>query len=302
MRAANGHALSYSAVVRALLVVNPQATTTTPAGRDVLAHALASDVKLEVIETYYRGHAADAAAQAVEDGVDLVVAHGGDGTVNEVVNGLLRDGTAPARADARRRARRLGQRLRGRARPAARPGRGDAPSAAGHRARHEPPRRARPGSRTPARWFTFNAGVGLDADVVAGVERKRAKGREASPALYLRTALACYCEAVRTAAALHRRDSRRGAVRPIVGMVFVSNTDPWTYFGDKAIQLNPSTQLRRRTRPLRVAHPACCRRSRATSRRSCRNGNPKGGNLVRRDDVDYVRVKCEEPAQPAGGR
>ena len=55
MRAADGHALSYSAVVRALLVVNPQATTTTPAGRDVLAHALASDVKLEIIETWKPG-------------------------------------------------------------------------------------------------------------------------------------------------------------------------------------------------------------------------------------------------------
>ena len=73
----------------ALLVVNPQATATTPGGRDVLAHALASDVKLEVLETSHRGHAAEAAAQAARDGFDLVVAHGGDGTVNEVVNGLL---------------------------------------------------------------------------------------------------------------------------------------------------------------------------------------------------------------------
>src|ERR1043165_9700645 len=74
----------------ALLVVNPHATATTAAGRDVLVHALASDVKLEVLETSYRGHAADAAAQAVRDGFDLVEAHGGDGTVNEVVNGLMR--------------------------------------------------------------------------------------------------------------------------------------------------------------------------------------------------------------------
>ena len=83
--------VSYPAVVLALLVVNPHATATTAAGRDVLAHALASDVKLEVLETSYRGHAADAAAQAAADGFDLVVAHGGDGTVNEVVNGILGD-------------------------------------------------------------------------------------------------------------------------------------------------------------------------------------------------------------------
>ena len=78
--------------MRAVLVVNPKATATTAAGRDVLAHALASEVKLEILETDYRGHAMAAAAQAAVDGADLVVAHGGDGTVNEVVNGLLATG------------------------------------------------------------------------------------------------------------------------------------------------------------------------------------------------------------------
>jgi hypothetical protein len=75
-----------------VLVVNPKATATTAAGRDVLAHALASEVKLDIVETDYRGHAMAAAAQAMVDGADLVVAHGGDGTVNEVVNGLLASG------------------------------------------------------------------------------------------------------------------------------------------------------------------------------------------------------------------
>ena len=75
--------------MRALLVVNPQATSTTAAGRDVLAHALASAVKLDVLQTQYRGHAAEATASAVRAGVELVIAHGGDGTINEVVNGIL---------------------------------------------------------------------------------------------------------------------------------------------------------------------------------------------------------------------
>ncbi len=79
----------YSRPVRALLVVNPQATSTTAAGRDVLTKALASELKLDVLQTRYRGHAAEATAAAVADGVELVVALGGDGTVNEVVNGLL---------------------------------------------------------------------------------------------------------------------------------------------------------------------------------------------------------------------
>ena len=85
--------------MRALLVVNPKATTTTAAGRDVLAHALASELKLEVLLTRYRGHAAEATAQAVRDGVELVVAHGGDGTVNEVCNGMLQGTGGPVRPD-----------------------------------------------------------------------------------------------------------------------------------------------------------------------------------------------------------
>src|SRR6266487_3461292 len=80
--------------MRALLVVNPAATTTRK-GRDVLVRALASDLKLEVEETGHRGHAAALACRAARDGVDVVVALGGDGTVNEVVNGLLTDGARP---------------------------------------------------------------------------------------------------------------------------------------------------------------------------------------------------------------
>lgn len=45
--------------MRALLVVNPAATTTSARTRDVLIHALASEMKLEAVTTEYRGHARD---------------------------------------------------------------------------------------------------------------------------------------------------------------------------------------------------------------------------------------------------
>src|SRR5437763_348395 len=76
--------------MRALLVVNPKATATTPRVRDVLARALGSDLKVDVAETLRRGHAIELGAAASDEGLDLVVVLGGDGTVNEVVNGLLR--------------------------------------------------------------------------------------------------------------------------------------------------------------------------------------------------------------------
>lgn len=79
--------------MRALLVVNPAATTTSARTRDVLIHALASEMKLEAVTTEYRGHARDLGRRAADsDDIDLVVALGGDGTVNEVVNGLLHRG------------------------------------------------------------------------------------------------------------------------------------------------------------------------------------------------------------------
>src|SRR5690242_5456329 len=78
--------------MRALVVVNPMATATSPKTRDVLVRALGSELKVDLAETEYRGHARQLGTRAVEDGADVVVVLGGDGTVNEVVNGLLEHG------------------------------------------------------------------------------------------------------------------------------------------------------------------------------------------------------------------
>ena len=81
--------------MRALLVANLNATAMTPRTREVIVRALGSELKIDVAETDSRGHAADLAAQARADEFDLVIAVGGDGTVNEVVTGLLREGVGP---------------------------------------------------------------------------------------------------------------------------------------------------------------------------------------------------------------
>ena len=83
--------------MRALLVANLNATAMTPRKREVIVRALGSELKIDVAETDSRGHAADLAAQARADEFDLVIAVGGDGTVNEVVTGLLREGVDPTR-------------------------------------------------------------------------------------------------------------------------------------------------------------------------------------------------------------
>lgn len=299
MRTANGHALSYSAVVRALLVVNPQATTTTPAGRDVLAHALASEVKLDVVETNHRGHAAEAAAQAVLEGYDLVVAHGGDGTVNEVVNGMLGGGGTVQGPM-------LGVVPGGSANVfAGALGLPRDPIEATYRLlqaiEHNTRRRVGLGkvaSSGPSaeidRWFTFNAGVGWDADVVADVERQRAKGREASPTLYARTALTSYVNQRRHKPALTVQIPDEEPITDI-RLAFVSNTDPWTYLGDKAIRLNPSTSFDNDLGLFALRNLGLPTVLRYVGHLLVRDGNPKGGNLLRRDDVSYVRVTSKEP-------
>jgi diacylglycerol kinase family enzyme len=278
--------------VRALLVVNPQATSTTAAGRDVLAHALASAVKLEVVETAYRGHAMDLARQATADGMDLVVAHGGDGTVNEVVNGML-DGK-PRRG---RSAPMLGIVPGGSANVFARalgiPN--DPVEATGHLLHAiERGRKRKIGlGRADDRWFTFNAGVGYDAEVVAGVERRRTK--QASDLLYARVALTHYA---RQAVKAPRMRLELPGEEPIEGIrsAFVSNTDQWSYLGDRPLRLNPGCTFQGGLGLFGLRSLATPTMLRLLSQ-VLRNADPRGGNLVRRDDVEWIRVRCDQPVR-----
>ena len=77
-----------------LLIVNPVARTVSKPTLAVIEKALSADFRLEVAETKERGHANELAAQAVHDGIDLVVVFSGDGTINEVVNALAGTETA----------------------------------------------------------------------------------------------------------------------------------------------------------------------------------------------------------------
>jgi diacylglycerol kinase family enzyme len=79
---------------RLLLVVNPVARTMSKPVLAVIEKALSADFRLEVSETKERGHASELAAQAADEGVDLVVVFSGDGTINEAVNALAGTETA----------------------------------------------------------------------------------------------------------------------------------------------------------------------------------------------------------------
>jgi diacylglycerol kinase family enzyme len=77
--------------VHAVLIENPQAGKVTPGSLRVAERALEATFELDLVQTNARGHASALAREAVEAGAKTIIAFGGDGTVNEVLNGMLGD-------------------------------------------------------------------------------------------------------------------------------------------------------------------------------------------------------------------
>src|SRR2546421_4646015 len=73
----------------AVLITNLAAEATSPRVKEVIVKALSSDLRLEVLDTAAPGHATALASEAARNGCELVVAFGGDGTMNEVANGMV---------------------------------------------------------------------------------------------------------------------------------------------------------------------------------------------------------------------
>jgi diacylglycerol kinase family enzyme len=234
--------------VRALLITNPCATSTTRVRQDVIAHALASALDLETVETRYRGHAYHVALDASKAGYGLVLTLGGDGTVNEAVNGLLRASRddasraappppAPAFAalpggNANVFARTLGLP----ADPVDATGRILQALASGHT-------RLISLGLAGDRYFCFNAGLGIDAEVVRMVEGLRARGRVISTPLYLRAAVRQFYTVTdrRRPALTLEREGQPQTAGLFCGIV--SNTSPWTYLGDRPVRASPQASF-----------------------------------------------------------
>lgn len=217
--------------MRAVLVVNPKATATNARVREVLELALESALKLEVEETRRRGHATEIAKQAAADEVDLVVALGGDGTVNEVVNGIVGSPTELAVVPGGSTnvfARALGLS----ANPV------EATSEILDAIRTGRRRRVNLG-RANGRYFTFCAGVGIDAEVVRVVERHRRNGRTATPGLYVRSAVFHYFLGTERQTPSITIERPGHDHEPGLFNVIIANGAPWTYFGERAVDPCP---------------------------------------------------------------
>lgn len=284
--------------MRAVLIVNPNATSTTAAGRDLLAHALESRVRLSVEHTNHRGHAIEIGEQAVRDGVDLIIVHGGDGTVNEVVNGLLgRPGRLP-----------LGHV------PAVAvvPG-GSANVFARSLGIPSDPimatnqlidllseyQRTQTWRRIGLmdcgeRWGVFTAGMGVDGEVVAAVEARRSKHKGVTAARYISLAVPAVLRSARRdpALTLHLRDRE-----PVSGVhfVFVSNASPWTYINTRPVWTNPGCSYESGLGVFATTSMGVWRNVRLARQMLAKRPNLKAKHVIREDDVDSVRVISDTP-------
>jgi diacylglycerol kinase family enzyme len=236
--------------VRGLLIVNRHATSMTATVTDLAVRSLAGVMDLDVERTQYRGHARELAAAAA---ADVVIVHGGDGSINEVINGVMGRGDGPvdlADGGGAGLAARGGGAGGGGAdcgggpQIAVIPGGGanvlaralglPLDAAAAIRQLREAIAAGR--HRTIGlglaadRYFTFSAGLGLDAEVVREVDRMRAQGRRESVPLFLRAMMRQYYRGTdrRQPALSLERDGEP----PISGlfMTIITNRSPWTYF------------------------------------------------------------------------
>jgi diacylglycerol kinase family enzyme len=78
---------------RMLIIVNPYATTVSDRLRHLVVYALQGRFEVDAVDTEAQGHAIELCREAAHEGYDVVVAFGGDGTVNEAANGLLGSST-----------------------------------------------------------------------------------------------------------------------------------------------------------------------------------------------------------------
>ena len=224
--------------MRLLLVVNTSASSVTVRGRVVIQKALSADHEVHVAETSRRGHATRLALGAAADGVDVVVALGGDGTLNETANGLA--GTATA----------LGVLPGGSTNVFARTiGFANDPIEATEQllaALSRPASIRRIGlASLNGRYFLFNAGVGFDAAVIAQVERRGELKRWAGHPLFVYAGFVTW----------FRHYDRSGPClsvafgdQTVVGdgyFALALNSDPYTFLGNRPLHIAPEATLDR---------------------------------------------------------
>jgi diacylglycerol kinase family enzyme len=216
---------------RMLVIVNPYATTVSDRLRNLVVYALQSRYAVEAIDTEKKEHATQITREAADEGYDVVVAFGGDGTVNEAANGLVGSDTpltALPGGSANVWCRTLGI-------P------GDVVDATEHLlslADDFRPRRVDLG-RANGRHFVFASGVGLDASVVERVDAHPHRKARFGAWYYSVAAVGIFTRRYLVHPPLLRVTVGERTLSGVT--VIIQNSDPFTFC---------------RARPIRVVEPA----------------------------------------------
>jgi diacylglycerol kinase family enzyme len=267
----------------------------------VIARALGSELDLEVVETRYRGHAARLSASAASDRFGLVLTLGGDGTVNEAVNGIMSATAATGPA--------------GPADPGCRPALAAIPGGSANvftRALGLPPdpvdatgrildallrgqyRRIGLGEAA-GRYFAFNAGLGFDAEVVRAVEGLRADGVPASAPLYLWTAVRHFFTVTdRRHPALTVERAGREAEEHLYFCI-VSNAAPWTFLGRRPVNPSPEADFDAGLDLFAVRKLSTVHTLSALRRMLSKGGPPRGRGVLALHDEPGFTISATRP-------
>ena len=218
---------------RILVIVNPHATTVSDRLRNLVIYALQGRFEVEVEATARPDHAIEIGRGARDGAWDMVVAFGGDGTVNEVANGLAGT-TVP-----------LGLLPGGNTNVVCRTlgiptDVVEATELLLSTADHPRSRRIALG-RVNERHFVFACGCGLDASVVERVDAKPSLKAKAGPWFYSWSAVTSYYRD-------YLRDPVKFVVevngRRIEGLTCLAqNSDPYTFFGERPVRACPPVSI-----------------------------------------------------------
>lgn len=219
---------------RVLLVANARAGSVSPRTKEVIVKALSADFKLDVADTVARDHASELARDAVDRGFDAVLAFGGDGTINEVAQGLV--GTDVALGILPGGSTNVMARSLGVPRDPV-----EATAFLASHLRSRSVRRINVG-RIDDRYFVFSAGMGLDAEVVKRVEADPEAKRKRGDWFFL-------SNAIKAAFTQYRKTDTRitleveGAEPARVILAVCCKARPFTYFGALPVDVCPQASL-----------------------------------------------------------
>jgi diacylglycerol kinase family enzyme len=218
---------------RMLIIVNPYASTVSDRLRHLVVYALQGRFEVDAVDTENRGHATEICREAAHEGYDVVVAFGGDGTVNEAANGLLGSST-PLCCLPGGSANVFGKML---GIP------GDVVDATEHllaMADDWRPRRVDVGV-VNGRCFTFASGLGLDASVVERVDSNPRMKARLGAWFFTWVAVTTYMRRYLVRPPRLEVDAGGAHLKGVTAII--QNGSPFTYFQNRPIEIAEGATL-----------------------------------------------------------